>query len=448
MSDLVERIKALRHNGLFIAITVGILIRLLFIPFSLEYDTNFWAVVIRNIESGNGLYQMEGYYYTPVWGYILSLVAGIQNAFFDAGDSSTAIYELISYSTSDLYAYTHMASSIVSLLILKVILWACDLLLAFTVYQLVEERTGDKRKAIIAFVLVFVCPHVIGSSSMVVMPDTISALFTMLTILLLKHDRYFLAGVCYSFAVWIKFFPIAIILVLLCYIYVGAKGEGKLAAKRIALSIAGFILASVITFLPSYMEGTLPRSLAFLTDRLVEIVKFGFFSILLAVLLALLAIGVAVVIARHMLNAREGLEDRMMEYSMILLCICMLLYTNMQYLVTLIPFLVYCVMVVDNRYKYIWIALAVAGTILTLMLNTNVVALNSIIAYTGLISADSVLPVFEFINREIFFNFSIVDIFCSTGNNIQKITLICIIPAFILRRMIASGRVPRWHHER
>ena len=448
MSDLVDRIKDLRHNGLFIAITVGMLIRLLLVPFSLEYDTNFWAVVIRNIESGNGLYLMEGYYYTPVWGYILSLVAGIQNAFFATGDSSTAIYDLISYSTSDLYAYTHMASSIASLLILKVILWVCDLILSFTVYQLVMERTDDKRKAIIAFVLVFVCPHVIGSSSMVVMPDTISAMFTMITILLLKHDRYFLAGVCYSFAVWVKFFPIAIILVLLCYIYVGAKGEGKVAAKRIALSIIGFLSASVITFYPQFMEGTLPRSLAFLTDRLVEIFKFGFFSILLAVLLALFVIAVAIVVAKHMLNAHEGLDDKMMEYSMVLLCICMLLYTNMQYLVTLIPFLVYCMMVVDDRYKYIWIALAVAGTILTLMLNTNVVALNSIIAYTNLISADAVLPVFDFINKEIFFNFSIVDIFCSTGNNIQKVTLICIIPAFILRRLIASGRLPRWHHER
>ena len=117
----------------------------------------------------------------------------------------------------------------------------------------------------------------------------------------------------------------------------------------------------------------------------------------------------------------------------------------MQYLVTLIPFLVYCVMVVDNRYKYIWIALAVAGTIITFMLNTNVAMLNSVIAYTGLISTDSVVPVFKALNDEIFFKFSIVDIFCSFANNLQKITLICILPAFILRRLIADNKIPRWH---
>ena len=448
MSEFVDKIKDLRYNGLFIAIVIGVLIRILLIPFSLEYDTNFWAVVMRNIESGNGLYYMEGYYYTPVWGYILSIAAGINNAFFNAGDPSTICYELMAYNTSNIYAYTNMASSIAILLILKVMLWICDLVLALVVYNLVEERTEDKRKAIIAFVLVFICPHVIGASSMVVMPDVISAMFTMLTIMLLKHERFFLAGICYSFAVWVKFFPIAIILFLLCYIYVKAQGDRKESAKRIALAIAGFLGSSVIIFLPQMMEGTIIRSLAFFTDRIVEIVRFGFFSILLAVFLGLLVIGVAIFIAKHMLKSWEDVDDRMMEYSMVILSVCMLLYTNMQYLVTLIPFLVYCIMVVDNKYKYIWAALAVAGVILTFMLNTNVNMLNSLIAYTGLISADSVLPVFDALNKEIFFRFSIVDVFCSIGNNIQKIVLICILPAFILRRLIANNKISRWHHER
>ncbi len=448
MSEFVDKIKDLRHNGLFIAIVIGVLIRILLIPFALEYDTNYWALVMRNIESGNGLYLMEGYYYTPVWGYILSFAVGIQNAFFNAGDPSTVCYELMAFNTSDIYAYTNMASSIAILFILKVILWICDLVLALTVYNLVEERTEDNRKAIIAFVLVFICPHVIGASSVVVMPDVISAMFTMLTIVLLKNERFVLAGVCYSFAVWVKFFPIAIILFLLCYIYVKAQGDGKEAAKRISLAIAGFMGSSVIIFLPQMMEGTIMRSLAFFTDRIVEIVRFGFFFILLAVFLGLLVIGVAIFIAKHMLRSWEDVDDRMMEYSMVILAICMLLYTNMQYLVTLIPFLVYCIMVVENRYKYIWAALAVAGVILTIMLNTNVNMLNSLIVYTGTISADSVLPIFNTLNDEVFFGFSIVDILCSIGNNIQKIMLICIPPAFILRRLIADNRIPRWHHER
>ena len=343
MSDLVERIKDLRSNGLFIAIVIGVLIRMLLIPFSLEYDTNFWTIVIRNIESGNGLYLMEGYYYTPVWGYILGFVARFQNAFLDIGDIARVCYELISYNLVDHYAYTNMAPSIVFIFLLKILLWTCDLVLAMTLYHIVEDRTGDKRKAIIAFVLIFICPHVIGSSSMVVMPDVISAMFTMLTIVLLKKEKFILAGASYSLAVWVKFFPIAIILVLLSYIIVEAKGDGKEAAKMIAKAIIGFMCTSIIIFMPQAMEGTLPRSLAFLTDRIIEIINFGIISIICSLFLAFLIIGVVIYVVRRMLTTVGDAEDRMMEYSMVILSICMILYTNMQYIVTLIPFLVYCV---------------------------------------------------------------------------------------------------------
>lgn len=445
MSDLGEKIRGLASNGLFAAIVVGMLIRLLLVPFSLEYDTNFWTIVIRNIESGNGLYLMEGYYYTPVWGYILGFVAAMQNALLDIGDLSTVCYDLVSYIMVDHYAYTDMAVSIVFMLILKLILWVCDLILSVTVYHLVKDRTGDEKKAIIAFLLVFICPHVIGSSSIVVMPDTISAMFTMVTILLLKNEKFFLAGICYSLAVWIKFFPIAIIFVLLCYIYVGAQGDAKEAAKRIAKAIIGFIATSVIIFLPQMMEGTIVRCLAFLIDRINEIIDNGILAILCGIVLASFIIFVVIHVARHMLKTKGDIDDKMMEYSLLLLGICMLSFTNLQYIVTLIPFLVYCLMIVDRYYKYIWIILAVVGFILTFTLNTNAVMLNSIVAYTGLISTDTAMWLFDLLNNEIIFGMSIVDMFCSLANNVQKVILFCIFPVFVIRRLIANNKIPRWH---
>ena len=78
----------------------------------------------------------------------------------------------------------------------------------------------------------------------------------------------------------------------------------------------------------------------------------------------------------------------------------------------------------------------------------HIVMFNSIIAYTGMISPETTLPIFDALNEEIVFGFSVIDMFCSFANNVQKITLICILPAFILRRLIADNRIPRWHHER
>lgn len=448
MSDLSMRFKELTTNGLFVAIVLGLLIRLLFIPFLLEIDSNFWVLVVRNIESGNGLYLMEGYYYTPIWGYILGFVAGIQNSILDIGDLSVICYDLISYYAVDQYSYTDMAASIVFLFLLKVILWVSDLVLSITVYHLVKDRTGDEKKAIIAFLLVFICPHVIGSSSVIVMPDTISAMFTVVTIMMMRKDRYFLAGICYSFAVWVKFFPLAIVLVLLSYIYIKVDGEGRIALKRMALSLAGFLVASFVLFFPQIMEGTLDRSLAFFTDRISETISYGIVSIILALVSVAFAGLVTLFVVRHMLTASGNLDDRVMEYSMVILCVCMLLFTNMQYVVTLMPFLVYCIMVVDQHYKYIWTVLAIAGVILTFMLNTNVVMLNSLVAYTGVMSTETVLAIFDFLNTGVFFGMSIVDIFCSIGTNLQKIILFCILPLFIIRRMIINNKIPRWHHER
>ncbi len=445
MSELSVKIRSLTSNGLFAAVLIGILIRLLLIPFSLEYDTNFWTIVIRNIESGNGLYLMEGYYYTPVWGYILGFVAGMQNALLDIGDLSVVCYDLVSYIMVDHYAYTDMAVSIVFMLILKTILWICDFILSLTVYHLVKERTEDEKKAVIAFIMVFVCPHVIGSSSIVVMPDTISAMFTMITILLLKNDKYLFAGICYSIAVWVKFFPIAIILVLLCYIYVGTQGNGREAAKRIAKAIIGFMGMSLIIFLPQMMEGTMVRCLAFFIDRIREIINNGIFAILCGVILGTLIIIAAIYIAKHMLKVKGNMDDRMMEYSLLLLGICMLSFTNLQYIVTMIPFLVYCLMTVDRNYKYIWIVLAIAGFILTFMLNTNAVMLNSIVAYTSIVSSDTATWLFDILNEEIVFGLSIVDLFCSFANNIQKIVLFCVVPIFIIRRAIGNKDIFRWH---
>ena len=340
-----------------------------------------------------------------------------------------------------------MGVSIVFLLMLKIILTASDLIMSLIVYKMVLDKTGDERKAVIAFLLVFICPHVLGSSSIIVMPDTLSALFTVLTIVLLKEDRYFFAGVCYSIAVWVKFFPIAIILVLLCYIYIEAEGDDRLAVKRFFLSVSGFLLMSLIIFIPQIMEGTVLGCLSFLTDRIDSILSGGILRVTVAVLAALLVGFVSLHVARHMLTMKSRGDDKLMEYSLILLSVCMVLYTNVQYLVTLMPFLVYCMMVVDRNYRFVWGALAVAGLCLALMLNTNAVMLNSLVAYTNMISADVAVSLFNILNNEIIAGLSLTDIFCAVGNLIQKLSLFLILLVFIIRRVIARRNRVGEHHE-
>ena len=63
----------LRHPVITI-LSVALLVRLVLMPLlTYDYDIYHWAVIIQNFQSGNGLYDVAGYYYTPTWGYILRL---------------------------------------------------------------------------------------------------------------------------------------------------------------------------------------------------------------------------------------------------------------------------------------------------------------------------------------------------------------------------------------
>ena len=450
MSDFAEKMKTFVRTPLFKVILIGLLIRILMIPLCHPYDSNFWTIVIRNAESGYGLYQMEGYYYTPVWGYVLTFVAGVQNLLFDIGDLSVVCYDLFPYLLVEHYAYSNMAISIVFLFNLKVILTISDLVTSLLLYKIVKDRTGDEKKALIAFILMFLCPHIIGASSMVTMPDTISAMFTLMTIILIKEDKHFFAGICYAVAVWVKFFPLAIIIILFCYIYASAKDDRKLALRRIAFAFIGFMLATLIIFLPQIMEGTLIDSLDFITSRIAEVWRFGL-PAFIAVAIGAVAIVVAMVfIGRHMIHAEGNIDDRMMEYCLVFLSACMLLYiyTNLQYLVTLMPFLVYCLLVSNYRYKYVWGLLAAAGIVLTFTLDTNAAMLNSLVAFTNIISSDFAVSMFDFFNDEVFFGeFSVADVLCLFGNTAQRLCFVLILAIFFGCRIMEKRRRSMDHSE-
>ena len=49
--------------------------------FSHTYDSEYWLIIMQNIETGNGLYGLNGFYYTPVWGYMLSFADMLTQVF-------------------------------------------------------------------------------------------------------------------------------------------------------------------------------------------------------------------------------------------------------------------------------------------------------------------------------------------------------------------------------
>ena len=63
-------------------IAIGLLIRyILGFTLTYTYDVHSWALIISNFEAGLGLYDISGYNYAPVWGYILGTFSTVLDAF-------------------------------------------------------------------------------------------------------------------------------------------------------------------------------------------------------------------------------------------------------------------------------------------------------------------------------------------------------------------------------
>ncbi len=61
---LCRRILLFVVMGLAVRLVVGCVL-------TYTFDVTSWARIITNFETGNGLYGLDGYNYSPPWGYVL-----------------------------------------------------------------------------------------------------------------------------------------------------------------------------------------------------------------------------------------------------------------------------------------------------------------------------------------------------------------------------------------
>lgn len=304
-SDAVSkgRVAFMKHPILYLLV-LGVVVRALVMCTAVIYDSEFWAVVIRNIETGNGLYGADGYYYTPVWGYILGLVAAFQDAVLSLGDSAVCVFEIIPIGGTVLRNTTAVATSIAFNFCIKVPLMFVDLLMAYLVYILVKDMSGSNENAVFAFALTWMSPILLMSSGVVGMPDSLAATFAVLSVILVRRGQSFFAGLAFALGVLTKFFPLFLVFILIAYLASKYKGDMKRILKEISLAMVGAVLAIVTVFLPQVMEGNLPLAFQFITDRIggVDMTQTKF---LIFIAVGIVAVGVLVAIVLGISNILE-----------------------------------------------------------------------------------------------------------------------------------------------
>ncbi len=438
----IYSILDVRHPVLLILV-IGIVLRLFLGAFSMTYDLDFWAIVIRNIESGNGLYTLEGYYYTPVWGYVLGSLSAFSTLALDLGETAQRVVEAL-FVEGVRTNYTATVPSLVFLYFVKFPLFICDLITAFVIRRLALETTGDEYKANIAFGLTFLSPILLASTGVIAMPDTMAAMFAVLTIYLVRKGHFLLAGMTFSLAVLTKFFPAFLIFVLVAYILCKYRGDRRLAFNGVMLSAIGAILMTVVIFLPQILTGQLDMCFQFLTDRTGSATDDNIFQAVLGRLRILMygTVLVASIYLGYRMYKGEYPDpfEKLMEYSLLIAFMVLIYPPTTQYMVILVPFLAYWIGVARRNLMLYWGMLFIA--VMFTVFESNTVTMLPISVWTDWFDITIPMDIFRAFNEPILGPLSVRNLLYLIGGVFQ---CLCVM---LVPYIMYEDRIRGWVAER
>lgn len=379
----IDSIGSFFKHPIFLFIAVGIAVRvILSLLFDVGIDSDCWALIIANLESGNGLYAIEGYFYTPLWGYALSFLSFFQEMFLNIDIMSIRIPEAL-FIEGLVDWHSANATSIAFNVWYKISLMISDLLIGYLIYWIVKDKTHSVRKATIGFGLWFLCPLTIVLSSVSGMFDTFSVLFLLLCIIMLRKDKLFIGGALFAFAVLMKFFPVFLIFILVAYVLVKHRDDGK-RLRSLVSAIAGAGLAVLVLMLPQIINGEISESLIFLTSRagsgfdvsssLIDNIVSNAATIIYSIVLLLSAY-----LGYRLYKADpKNLDDNFFKFVLLNVALIFLYPATPQYLLLTIPFLAIYIATANRKFLLSWTIIFLGGVLFvmsrgfTLMLSFSV----------------------------------------------------------------------------
>ncbi|AIZ57017.1 hypothetical protein Mpt1_c11550 [Candidatus Methanoplasma termitum] len=383
-------------------IVLGIIIRVALGFFMTHnYDMYHWGVVIQNINSGNGLYEITGYFYTPPWGYLLGLDSIFQNfiGLATTGGILTATFPL-----SDTIG--HFTSVIIDPffnLSVEIIFILSDLAAGYLVFWIIRDITRDRRKAVIGFALWFLCPFLITAGTVSEMFDTLTVVMTLLSIIFLRKGRYVESGVMLCLATLTKFFPGFFILVIIAYIWSKGKETGT-SKKNVLMFLIGVVATAFVILLPQILDGTLADCFLFITSRVSEGISTGMVGRLggyAAPVVYVITIVVSAIFALRIIRNRTMANmDGLLFDALLVTAAVMFLYPPQpHYLLLLLPFVIFA-MLSDRRYRAPLILLMIGAT--TAAVAGGPMDLLSIAGFTDLFGLDSMVHAVEVYSSPLF----------------------------------------------
>ena len=378
------------RSRIFVIILIGLLARYVLAPIlTYGFDVTGWALGIENILAGNGLYDVDGYYYTPVWGYVMGFMAAFQDLFLNICSFGGVTPGAFPVEHMGWY-YTADLTTVSFNIFVKSAFFAFDLVVGYLIYWFVYDRTEDRRKAELGFGVWFLCPVVIIVGAVGGMFDALVALCLMLTLVFVKRDRLFLAGVFFALAVYLKLFPAFLLFPLVAYVLLRHR-EDKVRA--LGMSVLGALVVTAVVFGPQILAGHTADTFGFITSRFTHGIGSGMSSSLEGIgtaigYLAILA--VSVLVSWHYYRSSDtGDGGRALEMFALVACVVFLYPSAPQYILMLLPFVAILIALGYSQIRWPALLLSVASAVFVLA--HNAVLLLSFAEFGDLFSVDWVM---------------------------------------------------------
>lgn len=358
-------------------LVIGLIIRVpLSIALTHSYDAMYWTMIIENIIAGTGLYELPGYYYTPVWGYFISFVGMVGSTLFGINTLGDLAPELVASKGTAWEYYHELLSSVEYAFVFKMLFTIADVVISWLLYRIVFRYTGDVKKASFAFALWFFCPIVVYTSCVHAMFDSLAIMFIVFAVYFLLERRYLLAGVAFALASWGKLFPVYLIFILSSYVIKRSQLDGESYVRNLGSSIIGAFVASLIVILPNIIQGDVSSAFIFLTSRVEDIGGGGddiwdsvsSSGYLIVLMLQPLIIGLQLLFAYKTVKG-DDLDQNFLLYGM-LSAVCIFLWTpTPTYLLIMLPFIILYSIIKDHRYLWTFALISISAVIYAMVMH-------------------------------------------------------------------------------
>lgn len=368
----------------------GLAIRIILAPLlSYPFDITYWGIIIENAQSGNGLYDLSGFFYTPVWGYILNAEAYILNCLGTLDLFGIRFEDLLGLEITGHPYYSATITTPEFNVAIKLPLIAVDAVVGYLIYRMVLEDTGNYKKAGSAFAIWFLCPITIYMSGVQAQFDCISAMLALAAVILVRKEHWFIGGFAFAVAALTKFFPAFLIFIFVEYLLKKNGGMHRSSIKPLLLSVTGAIIACLLIYLPTLLDGTLVYSLSFIFSRASESMSLSNALLFYGRLMFCLAI-ILLAAYTYWKKPIENSEKDFLRYCLITLSAAGMMNTGPQYCIVFLPLLAYYTFAYDRR-MLPWFLIIVITATLSGIINNGFSLLAMASEYYGWIDPETVV---------------------------------------------------------